>query len=90
MTDAKPLWDGSPAQQCQASCYCPVPELCRNLTAEQVQAEREKREAAGIIEVRTPHDGITVITYESTHDTRQETANDVRSDRPGTTGHHTF
>ena len=60
------LWAGSPAQGCKSSCFCPVPEVCWNLTPEEVAIEVQRRKDAGFVVVERSQGGITAVSYERT------------------------
>lgn len=66
MTTIRDLWEAErkAGWECRQSCFCPVPEVCRENTPEQTVAMRIRREDAGIVQTETPHNGITVISWE--------------------------
>ena len=60
------LWAASPVRtECRQSCFCPVPEVCRVLTPEQVEGERTRRIEAGIYEIAIQRDGFVAVHYEA-------------------------
>ena len=67
-----PLWEASPIQNCRQSCYCPLPEHCREITPEQYAIEVKRREDAGWVETHTPRGSITVIDWALDTDSSDE------------------